>query len=154
MGSFDGLRVCELVGALILSQLSNIIRDTGMGLHRDHSLIIIRNQNGTKLDSNRKRIYNALRLLGFKITIYSNLKIVNFSDVTLNLKKGTFEPYKKENDSPINMHTSSNHPPSVMKQTPKLISRRLSDNSSNIGIFNKYKHIYDNALKTVFIDKH
>ena len=29
----------------------------------------------------------------------------------------------------------------------KSISRRLSNNSSNIDIFNKHKHIYDKALK-------
>ena len=37
-------------------------------------------------------------MLGFRITININLKIVKFLDVTLNLKKGTFEPYKKENE--------------------------------------------------------
>ena len=42
-----------------------------------------------------KRISNALKLLGFRITLNTNLKIVNFLDVTLNLKKSTFEPYKK-----------------------------------------------------------
>ena len=70
---------------------------------------------------------------------------VNFLDITLNLSKSTFEPYKKENDSPIYIHTSSNHPPSIIKQIPKSISCRLSDNSSNIRTF--YKYIYDNVLK-------
>ena len=51
--------------------------------------------NGPKLDSYRKRIPNALKLLRFKITINTNLKIVNFSDVTLNLKKVYLKPYKK-----------------------------------------------------------
>ena len=32
MGSFDDVEVCELVGALILSQQSNIINYTDMGL--------------------------------------------------------------------------------------------------------------------------
>ena len=32
-------------------------------------------------------------------------------------------------------------------QLSKSISCRISNNSSNIGIFNKYKHIYNNALK-------
>ena len=147
MGSFDGAKTCELVDAQILYQLSNIIKNTDMGLYRDDGLIINRNPNGPKLDSYRKRISDALKLLGFRITIYTNLKIVNFLDVTLNLRKGTFEPYKKENDTPIYIHTSLNHPPSVFKQILTSVSRRLSDNSSNIGIFNKYKHIYDNALK-------
>ena len=59
----------------------------------------------------------------------------------------TYEPYKKDNDTPIYIHTSSNHPPSITKQIPKFISHRLSSNSSNIDIFNKHKHIYDKALK-------
>ena len=80
------------------------------------------------------------------MTICTNLEIVNFLDVILNLRKGTFEPYKKENDTPIYIHTSSNHPSPIIKQIP--VSRRLSDNSSNIDIFNKYKHIYNNALKS------
>ena len=95
MDNFDGALVCELDGALILSQISNIINNTDTGLNRDDGLIIIRNPDGTKLDSYRKTISNALKLQGFKITIHTNLKIVNFLDVTLNLGKGTYEPYKK-----------------------------------------------------------
>ena len=56
MGSFDGAKVCELVGALILSQLSRIINNTDMGLYRDDGLIIIRNPNGPKVDNYRKNI--------------------------------------------------------------------------------------------------
>ena len=108
---------------------------------------IIRNPNGPKLDNYRKKISNALKLLGFKTTIHTNLKTVYFLDVTLNLATCTNEPYKKDNDTPPYIHTNSNHPPSVTKQIPKSISRRLSSNSSNIVIFNKHKHIYDEALK-------
>ena len=88
-------------------------------------------------------------MLGFKITLNTNLKIVNFLDVTLNLRKGTFKIYKKENDTPIYIHTSANHPPSIIKKISKSVSHILSDNSSNIDIFNKNKtkHTYDNTLK-------
>ena len=79
---------------------------------------------------------------------------MNFLDVTLNLKKDTLKPYEKENEIPNYIHTSSNHPPIIIKQIPKSISRRLSDDSSNIDIFNKCKHIYDNALKTAITNKH
>ena len=135
MGSFDGVKVCKLVGILILSQLSNISKNTDMELYRDDGLIIIRNPDGPKLEIYRKKIYNALKLLGFKITIYANLKIVNFLNVTLNLRKDTHNF----------IHTSSNYPPSIIKQIPKSINCRLSNNSSNVDIFNKYKHIYNNA---------
>ena len=99
----------------------------------------------TELDIYRKRISNVLGLLGFKIIIYT--KVVNFLDVRLNLWNGTFGPYEKENDTPIYTLTSLNHPPSIIKQIPKPINRRLSDNSSNMKISIKCKHIYDNALR-------
>ena len=145
MGSFDGADVCELISALILFQLSRIINNTNMGLYRDDRLILIRKPNGPKLDNYRKRISNTLKLLGFKSSIHTNLKAVNFLDITLNFTNCAYEPYKKDNNTPIYIHTSSNHPPSITKQIPKSISRRLSSNSSNINIFNK--HLYDDALK-------
>ena len=77
MGSFDGANVWDLVDALILYQQSNIIKNTDRRLYRDGGLIIIRNPNEPKLDSYKKRISNALELLGFKIIIYTNLKIGN-----------------------------------------------------------------------------
>ena len=135
MGSFD---TTKLLGSLILFQLSNIIKNTDMGQYR---VDIIRNPNGPKLVSNRKRISDALKLLGFRINININLKIVNFLDVTLYLKKVTFEPYKKENNIPLYIHTSANYPPSIIKQITESISHRLSNNSSNIDIFYKNKHI-------------
>ena len=62
MGSFDCAEVCELVGALILSQLSRIINNTNMGLYKVDGLIIIRNPNGPKLNNHRKKISNVLKL--------------------------------------------------------------------------------------------
>ena len=135
MGSFNGAEVCELVSALILSQLTRIINNTDMGLYRDDGLIIIRKPKGPKVDNYRKRISNALKLLGFKSTIHTNLKTVNFLDITPNLANCTYEPYKKDNNAPIYIHTSSNPPPSITKEIPKSISRRLSSNLSNINIF-------------------
>ena len=93
-----------------------------MGLYRDNGLTIIRNPNRPKLDSNRKRISNVLKLLGFTITIYTNLKIVNFLYVTLNLRKGTFKTYKKENDIPIYIHISANYAPSIIKKYQNQLS--------------------------------
>ena len=88
-----------------------------------------------------------MKLLGFKITIKINLKITNFLDVTLNLDKGNFKLFKKESNTPIYIYISSNYPPSIIKQIPIYISHRLSDNSSNIDIFNSKKNIYNNAVK-------
>ena len=52
MSSFDGAKVCELVGALILSQQPNIIKNTDVGLYRDDGLMIISNPNGPRLQEN------------------------------------------------------------------------------------------------------
>ena len=37
---------------------------------------------------------------GLKILIETKLKVTNFLDLTLNLKTGTYHPYRKPNDSP------------------------------------------------------
>ena len=147
MGSFNGTKVYELVGARILSQLSRIINNTDMSLSRDDGLIIIRKPNGPKLDNYRTKISNALKLLGFKSTIHRKQIAVNFLDITLNLTNCTYEPYRKDDNISIYIHTTSNYPLSITKQILKSISRRLSSNSSNIDIINKHKHIYDEALK-------
>ena len=85
--------MCELIGALIFCQLSNIINNTYIRLYGDDVLIIIGNPNEPKLDSYRKRISNPLKLLGFKITIHTNLKIVNFLDRALTyVKAHTYLP--------------------------------------------------------------
>ena len=150
MRSFDGTKMSELVGVLIHSRLSNINKNTDMGPYRDDGLIIIRNPNGRKVNSYRKRIPNALEFLGFEITIYTNLKIVNFLDVTLNLnlKERHIRNLFKKRERHTHLHRHVFKPPtSNIKQMPKWISRRLSDNSSKINIFNKYNHIYENALQ-------
>ena len=45
------------------------------------------------------------------------------------------------------MHADSNHPPSVLKQIPKSISKRISNNSSSKAIFEESSIIYNEALR-------
>ena len=78
----------------------------------------------------------------------TNLKEVDFFDLTFDLRKETFRPYKKENRKLFYINTSSNHPRSIIKQIPTSVSHRLSDNSANEEIFNNAKTEYENALKT------
>ena len=73
--------------------------------------------------------------------------MVNFLDVNLNLTTGTYKPYRKDNTDPLYISTESNHPPNIIKDIPKIISKRLSNNSSNEEIFNKIKPKYNTALK-------
>ena len=63
----------------------------------------------------KKKIIKAFKLLGFKIQIASNLKIVDFLDITLNLNYGTFKPFSKNDSAPTYINISSNHPRSVLR---------------------------------------
>ena len=147
MGSYDGAEICELVGIYILSKLSKVANQKDCGLYRDDGLILLRNSNGKRADKLRKDIAATFKNIGFQIEIKCNLKQVDFLDVTLNLTTGTHHPYKKDNDHLLYINTSSNHPPTVIKQIPSSISKRLSDNSSNKEIFNNAKPEYEKALK-------
>ena len=70
-----------------------------------------------------------------------------FSRRHFDLTSVTHRPFKKKNDQLLYINTSSNHPPSIMKQIPASINKRLSDNSSNESIFNTAKPEYEAALQ-------
>ena len=73
--------------------------------------------------------------------------MVDFLDITFNLNNGIYKPYKKPNDRLLYINKSSNHPPQIINQLPKLISDRLSRKSSNKEVFNTSKGEYEKALK-------
>ena len=58
-----------------------------------------------------------------------------------------YKPYKKPNDQPLYVNTSSNYPPKIIKQLPTSISNRLSNNSSNKQAFHMSKGEYEKALR-------
>ena len=98
MDSFDGAEICEIVGFYIQSNLENILPKTNFGLYRDNGLILLRNLNGQQMDKKRKTIIKIFKDIGFSIDIQTNLKEVDFLDVTLNLQNGTYCPYEKPNN--------------------------------------------------------
>ena len=77
----------------------------------------------------------------------ANKNIVRFLDVELNLEEGTFKPYIKPNHVPLYVHKNSNHPPSITKNIPEAINRRLSALSSDDQTFSNISPIYQEALK-------
>ena len=78
----------------------------------------------------------------------TNLKKVNFLDVTFNLNTNTYEPYRKESDVTAYVNIRSNHPPSVLNQIPNSINARLNVNSSNKEVFYQNTDVYQRALKS------
>ena len=92
-------------------------------------------------DLNRTKIVSVFAELGLKIT--------DFLDVTLNLSTKKYTSYRKPNDRPMYMyiHKRSNHPPTIIKNLPASISRRLTDISSDEQAFSDASPLYANALK-------
>ena len=99
MGSYDGTEVRELVGTFILSELGNIIGKKNTGLYRDDGLVILRNMNARGTDKMTKIIIKMFKEVGFQLEIKTNLKKVEFLDVTFNLITGLYTPYKKPYDN-------------------------------------------------------
>ena len=147
MRSFDGAELCELVGIYILCSLAKLINKEDCGFYRDDGLLILWNLNGQQIHPMPKNIIKTFKDIGFAIDVETNLKIVDFLDITFNLNNGTYRPYKKPNDLLLYINKSSNHPPQIINQLPKIINERLSRNSSNEEVFNSSKYQYEKALR-------
>ena len=66
------------------------------GLQRDDGLACFENISGPQADRIRKDFINIFRKeFQLNIVCETNLKIVNFLDVTLDLTTGKYKPYKK-----------------------------------------------------------
>ena len=63
------------------------------------------------------------------------------------MEDGSYKPYCKPNNIPIYVHAKSNHPPSVTKNIPVNINRRLSNISSSKDIFDSNIGIYQKAIR-------
>ena len=95
----------------------------------------VRNNFLSKLKDDGKVIN--IKGCGLSITIQCNLKTVDFLDVTFDLDNNAYKPFHKENNKPIYINKHSNDPPSILKQLPKSIEKRIFATSSNKNIFNQ-----------------
>ena len=66
--------------------------------------------------------------------------------MTLDLKNEVFKPYIKPGDKPLYVHSKSNHPPSIIKNIPVAINKRLSKISANKDIFDNAAPLYQAEL--------
>ena len=67
--------------------------------------------------------------------------------VELDLRNGCYRLYRKPDSSLLYVNSKSNHPPSVLKQIPQGIAKRLSDISSSKEIFDAAVPEYKEALR-------
>ena len=109
--------------------------------------LILCNTNSQQTDKMRKKIISIFKSIDFKIELTTNLTEVDFLDVTFNLERNTYGPYKKPNDNLTYINISSNHPPQIIKYLTQTRSETLSRNSSSAEIFEQSKPDYEEALK-------
>ena len=146
MGSYDGAQFTDLVGLMILSKIEKEFKEIKFSLYRDDGLGYHTSMSNQKLDRIRKRLHNFFKQFELQITVETGLKKVDFLDVSFDLNDGTYQPYRKPNDTPVYVHKESNHPKHVLNNIPKAINKRLTELSSNKNKFDKSKTIYQEAL--------
>ena len=142
MGSYDGAETTDLVGLFLLNQLKHLPID--LGLYRDDGLAASALINRlTEMWQQIKQVYEDN---GLKVTAEVNKKVVNFLDVTLNLNTGTYRPYRKPNTNLLYISSLSNHPPTILKNIPLEVNRRLCRLSSTKEDFMAVVEPYQEAL--------
>ena len=142
MGSFDDPKICELVGLCFLDKLSRLIQRENVGLYRDDVLALIISSSGPALDKMKENIIDL-----FKDDIETNLFEMDFLDVTFNLATVKFFPFRKPNNQRLYIYAKSNHPPTILRDLPNMIKKRLADLSCNKEKYEKAKPFYGTALK-------
>ena len=100
MGCFDNAEIFELVGTHMQSKLTNIMNkeDVGLyrddvGLYRDDELSIFKNISKPEIERKKKSVVKVFKKYGLSIVVDTNLKTVNFLDVTFDLDNNIYKPF-------------------------------------------------------------
>ena len=80
------------------------------------------------------------------IEIQVNKDVVDFLDVTLDIRNCFYQPFTKPNSVPVYVHRQSNHPPSVLQNIPQSVNDRLNRLSSSKEMFESVAPAYQEAL--------
>ena len=147
MGSYDGAEVCDLIGLYLLNEMKLMFSNLDLGLYGNDGLGRYKNLSGPATERLKKAMVKFFSDNGLKITIEFNMQRVNFLDVTFDLSNGKYWPYRKPNDQPLYIHKESNHPPSIIRQLPNMIEKRISDISCDEQEFDNVKGEYNRALE-------
>ena len=101
MGSFDGAKFATWL-MFIFYILKNKYGRSHNGLYRDDGLACFENGSGPKADPIRKDVINIFRKeFQLSIVCETNLKIVNFLDVTLDLTTAKYKSCNKPGNIPL-----------------------------------------------------
>ena len=142
MGAQDGAEIADLTGIYLLKEVDEYLLSLGRksyaGLYRDDGLIYLENANGPLISKIEKALHRIFKRYQPKIAIEQKGHTVNFLDVTLSTD-GSHKPYKKPNSSLKYVYKASNHTPSIPKNIPSSIQKRLTTISSSKEVFNEAK---------------
>ena len=105
MSSIDVAETCELAGLYLLSQLTH--PDVNVGLSRDDRLTTCTKMPVQVEAIKKKEMCKIFEHINLQIE--ANKKVVDFLDITLDLRTAIFRLF----------HNQSNHPPSIIKNLPK-----------------------------------
>ena len=97
--------------------------------------------------NNKKALCATFKEVGLKITVEASIEVINYLDISLKLTNGSYAPYNKPGNTPAYVHSKSNHPPTIIRNIPTTINKRLSNISSNARTFSKATAIYQQALR-------
>ena len=146
MGAFDGAESSDLIGLFLLHLITSEVKDLEIGLYRDDGLCVS-SATPRLTEKLRQKIVKIFKDNNLGITSTANLTQVQFLDVTLDLKNESYKPFIKPGDKPTYVHSGSNHPPSIIKNIPLSINKRLSKISANKEIFDSASPLYQAALE-------
>ena len=93
----------------MLKEIKENINLDSLGLYRDDGLAYMENVKEHNADKMKKELIKIFKNAGLNKTVDTNLKIVNYLDVTLNFYEKLYKPYKKPNDEPQYINKLSNH---------------------------------------------
>ena len=91
MGAYDGAEVSELVGIFMLNKISEKYNKNDLALYRDDGLVVFKNVSGPESERIKKIFQSLFKKYGLGIIIECNKKVVDYLDITFNLKDGTYK---------------------------------------------------------------
>ena len=94
----------------------------------------------------KKKLHEYAKKIGLNFVIEGPMKRTDFLDIAFDMQNGTYAPFRKKNNEVKYVHTESNHPKTILRQIPKMVSKRLSNRSINKDEFDKISGEYNNAL--------
>ena len=131
-GSYDGVKVCELVGLYIVDSLTKEYGHDKIGFYRADGLGCFQNLSGPQSEKFKKKLCKIFKQSGLSITVEYNLKSTDFLDVTFDLGIDKYYPYRKDNNQLLYINKQSNHPPTLNKQIPSMVSVNVKTNIGRI----------------------